>query len=433
MLIRIAGRCTNLFSAVLPNDIFDLEIYLKGEEINLTAKIKYKFNRMLARWDSFTVDERIITICAVSLFLPYQMVVVPEMITVFRALLKKDVRSKMNSVSSSEYIYFSIILFTLPAILFRNWFGLMGGVVLWLMLVFMLYLFTVMTVRFYNNLIDLMLILSLFATAFGVVDKFALHWFIFEGRTSSVFYNANYYGYMLELFVIIALYRFEKRHSIGYLIILFVNLGSILLCDCRTAWVALAVALMFYAVHYKHNVKWVIVVMLVTVISVIVVLGVPMFSSRMAGEVVGKDLDKRSLIWSTAFEWIKHQPIFGYGMNSFREICIRTNANRIRWHSHNLVLNVLLDFGIVGLAYFSCMAGRVVSVLNKPQFCMSYGLIRKLIMVAALATMIHGVTDVPLLGIQTAVAMIYIVSGCSVERNERVFKRLRNFCEIYQK
>ena len=92
----------------------------------------------------------------------------------------------------------------------------------------------------------------------------------------------------------------------------------------------------------------------------------------------------------------------------------------------------ILDFGAVGLAYFSCMAGKIVSVINKPAFCVSYGMVRKLIMVSTLATLIHGMTDVPLLGVQTALMMIYVVSGCSVERNERVFKRLINFCEIYE-
>ena len=86
-----------------------------------------------------------------------------------------------------------------------------------------------------------------------------------------------------------------------------------------------------------------------------------------------------------------------------------------------------------GLAYFSAMIGRIIKVLNKPQFCVVYSKIRSLIMVAGLATLIHGVTDVPVLGIQSALGLILIVSGCSVERNERVFKQLSNFCEIYEK
>ena len=100
---------------------------------------------------------------------------------------------------------------------------------------------------------------------------------------------------------------------------------------------------------------------------------------------------------------------------------------------HNIILNIMLDFGVVGLAYFSCMIGKIISVLNKPQFCVIYSQIRNMIMIAGLATMIHGVTDVPILGVQTALMLIFVVSGCSVERNERVFKRLSNFCEIYEK
>ena len=54
-------------------------------------------------------------------------------------------------------------------------------------------------------------------------------------------------------------------------------------------------------------------------------------------------------------------------------------------------------------------------------------------MLTGLATLIHGVTDVPILGVQSALALIIVVSGCSVERNERISRQLFNFCEIYEK
>ena len=429
----------------------------------MTAKIKYKFTRALQRWSDFSTDERIITLCVIALFLPYFLVAIPGLFAVFRALLCSNVRRRMTAVSSSGYIYAALPIFVLPAVVFRNWFGLFGGVVLWLMLIFMLYLFSVMRRRFYNNIIDLMLILSMTSMFIAIVSKFvynyfgvALYHFVFgkhgtmlyssfDGsghffgflfdsvRTASVFWNPNYYGYMLELFVILALYRFEKRHSPWYLMILFANIGSILLCDCRTAWVALGTALLFYAVHYKHNVKWVVVTMLITVSVVIIILLVPMFSGRLASNLINYDVDKRSKIWSDAIHWIKHQPVFGYGMDAYHKICYDTHEPRIRWHAHNIILNVLLDFGVAGLAYFSAMIGRIIKVLNKPQFCVVFSQIRSLIMVAGLATLIHGVTDVPVLGVQSALGLIFIVSGCSVERNERVCKQLSNFCEIYEK
>ena len=428
----------------------------------MTAKIKFKFSRALQRWSEFSTDERIITACVIALFLPYFLVAVPGLFAVFRALFSSEVRHRMTSVSSSVYIYASLPIFLFPALAFQNWFGLFGGVVLWLILVFMLYLFTVMKVRFYNNIIDLMLILSLVAVLAAFVSKLifncfgiAFYHFMFDAngrlldstyagssviygflfdsnRTASVFWNPNYYGYMIELFVILALYRFEKRHSPWYLVILFANLGGILLCDCRTAWAALGVALLFYVVHYKHNVKWVIVTMLLTVIVVIIILLVPMFSGRLASNIINYDVDKRSKIWSDAIHWIRHQPVFGYGMNAYYKICVDSHF-KLRWHSHNIILNIMLDFGVVGLAYFSCMIGRIIKVLNKPQFCVIYRQIRSLIMVAGLATLIHGVTDVPILSVQTALGLIFVISGCSVERNERVFKRLSNFCEIYEK
>lgn len=428
----------------------------------MTAKIKYKFGRALQRWSEFSTDERIITVCAISLFLPYYLVAVPGLFAVFRALLNPEVRRRMTAVSTSGYIYFALPIFIFPAVVFQNWFGLLGGGVLWLMLVFMLYLFSVMKVRFYNNLIDLMLILSLVAMAVAIFSRIlysssgiAIYHFMFDAngallhtaphdfkgllsfvsdssRTASVFWNPNYYGYMLEIFVIFALYRFEKRHSPWYLVILFANLGSILLCDCRTAWAALGAALLFYVVHYKRNVKWVVVTMLITVVVVISILLIPMFSGRLATNIINYDVDKRSKIWGDAIHWILRRPVFGYGMDGYREICILTKS-KIRWHSHNIILNVMLDFGVVGLAYFSCMIGRIISVLNKPQYCVIYSQIRSMIMIAGLATMIHGVTDVPVLGVQTALMLIFVVSGCSVERNERVFKRLSNFCEIYEK
>ena len=429
----------------------------------MTAKIRYKSSRALQRWSDFSADERIITVCVISLFLPYYLVAVPGLFAVFRALLRSDIRRRMTAVSSSGYIYAALPIFVFPAVVFRNWFGLFGGIVLWLMLVFMLYLFSVMRRRFYNNIIDLMLILSMTSIVAALVSKFvfnyfgiAFYQFVFKShgdmlrstcqgsghifgflfdsvRSASVFWNPNYYGYLLELFVIMALYRFEKRHSPWYLVILFANIGGILLCDCRTAWAALGAALLFYAVHYKHNVKWVVITMLITVSLVIFILLVPMFSGRLASNIINYDVDKRSKIWSDAIHWIRQRPVFGYGMDSYHKICIDTGAPRIRWHSHNIILNVLLDFGAVGLAYFSAMIGRIIKVLNKPQFCVVYSQIRSLIMVAGLATLIHGVTDVPILGVQSALGLIIIISGCSVERNERVCRQLSNFCEIYEK
>ena len=460
----IAGKIYAILNTVGSKSCFVRFIHeIKGVDLGLFAKIKYKSGRALQRWSEFSRDEKIITVCVIALFLPYYLVAVPGIFAVLRALLLPSVRRSMTSVSSSGYIYASLPIFVFPALAFRNWFGLFGGIVLWLMLVFMLYLFSVVRRRFYNNIIDLMLILSITSMLTALASKFiynyfgvSLYHFVFGAhggllpsthkgsnailgflfdpcRTASVFWNPNYYGYMLEIFVILALYRFEKRHSPWYLIILFANLGSILLCDCRTAWVALGAALLYYAVHYKHNVKWVVVTMLITVVVVIVILLVPVFSGRLASNIINYDVDKRSKIWGDAIYWIRHRPVYGYGMNGYREICLRTGAPRVRWHSHNIILNVLLDFGAVGLAYFSAMCGRIIKVLNKPQFCVAYSQIRSLIMLTGLATLIHGVTDVPILGVQSALALIIVVSGCSVERNERISRQLFNFCEIYEK
>ena len=158
----------------------------------MTAKIKYKFGRALQRWSEFSTDERIITICAISLFLPYYLVAVPGLFAVFRALLVPEIRHRMTAVSASGYIYASFPIFTFPAVIFYNWFGLLGGAVLWLMLVFMLYLFTVMRVRFYNNIIDLILLLSMVALAVAVSAKIlyscsgiAVYHFMFDSNNGS--------------------------------------------------------------------------------------------------------------------------------------------------------------------------------------------------------------------------------------------------------
>ena len=271
----IAGKIYAILNTVGSKSCFVRFIHeIKGVDLGLFAKIKYKSGRALQRWSEFSRDEKIITVCVIALFLPYYLVAVPGIFAVLRALLLPSVRRSMTSVSSSGYIYASLPIFVFPALAFRNWFGLFGGIVLWLMLVFMLYLFSVVRRRFYNNIIDLMLILSTTSMLTALASKFiynyfgvslyhfvfgahggllpsthkgssAIFGFLFDScRTASVFWNPNYYGYMLEIFVILALYRFEKRHSPWYLIILFANLGSILLCDCRTAWVAHGAALL---------------------------------------------------------------------------------------------------------------------------------------------------------------------------------------------
>ena len=321
-------------------------------------------------------------------------------------------------------------LMLIPAILSGNNTGLLYGGVMWMILVISIYASSVMNRRFFASILDLMLLLSVIASVWGVLDYFINQPKVWgEVRTSSIFDNANYYGYAIELFSIIALCRFVRRTKVIYLIVLAINLSSILLCGCRAAWVSVfvsAITLVIFKLRGKRLWLGITVAALLSALMLIIVL--PEISQRFTGEAIYGAFSRRIAMFRDAIHWIKSSPIIGYGTGSYHMLSIRDGVMHSRQylqHAHNLFLNITLDFGFVGFAAFILYVWQIITPVFTKGFIHRYSYISAILLTALVATAVHGMIDVPIYGVSTGLLIALISSGSAILRNETAWAQKR--------
>ena len=123
-------------------------------------------------------------------------------------------------------------------------------------------------------------------------------------------------------------------------------------------------------------------------------------------------------IWSGAIGSIMDAPWFGRGYNTYARIHDLYGSYSIAKHSHNLLLELLMDFGFVGtavlLGYFAINVGKIIRLHRSHKCHQRYALTISVIV----CVLLHGLLDISMLWPQTGLLVIYIV-GFSTEYDKQ--------------
>jgi O-antigen ligase len=123
---------------------------------------------------------------------------------------------------------------------------------------------------------------------------------------------------------------------------------------------------------------------------------------------INNDLDTRLSIWLTALKGIAVHPLFGGGGNAYTMIYAAFNGHEAV-HAHNLILDELLNYGIVGFAlvficFFRILKSTRRGAANDVQ-------IRYMVYTALWCVLVHGMMDVTIFWIQTSIVFLFLLSG----------------------
>ena len=367
---------------------------------------------------SYNFAQWLVIIGVLSLLLPdynytyYMLSVLSSLV-----LLRKQSRQRVFSHPVIKYIALLFPIFTFPALVSQNWLGLMEGWIFWYGLIFVCHIFSVMTTKFYNDIIDLMLCMSIFNAVIAFIQAFLFH----SSRAASTFGHPNYYASAIEVFIFTAFYRYSKTKKKMYLWCILINVFALILTNCRSAWLALAAAIMFYVVYYVRKVTAVLktAAALAVVFAIIFI-----FMPRIDSGDLSTSSDVRAAIWLTAWQWIGKNPLIGYGLAFFMTIYPGTNLG-LTPHAHNIIFNTILDYGVIGFIGFCVLFGKYYKVLiRNSSYNADYDRIAKLIISLSVCFLAHGVTDAILTVAHMYILTFIILSGAFVEKNERYNKKL---------
>ncbi len=350
-------------------------------------------------------DEIILYLSAVAVFLyPYVSAVLAVAAAVY-ALACEDTRRKILQIPKSKWILLTpAVLIPIP-LLYGNRVGLAAALLIYAILVFSLYLRSVMTARLYRNIVGILCAASILCAVVALAQKLMNA----DVRTTAMFTNANYYAYATELILIMACHRLPRARSGGarffYVVVLCANLLTMFTTGCRSAWVSVVCGLTVLFAAEKNQ-KGLAGLAGFALAYLLLALRFPDLMWRVDELNVSGSL--RLQIWETAMNAILRHPLFGQGALAYYLI-----SSKEFWHAHDLYLELLLSFGIVGtgmlFVYFADVLRRLVAGVRSASTG-DKG-IGTMLLALVSATLVHGLTDVTVMFTQTGILFALLLAG----------------------
>lgn len=380
-------------------------------------------------------------LAAVSIFLPYYVTTCVIVLIALYALCGRQRRSRIISMPHSRLIFAVIGIGAFVSLGYANYTGALVSILLACALVAAFYLRSFMTRRLFDRMMDIACAGGAVVGIIAIVQKLSGSAPV---RLYVVFDNPNYFATVMEIVALIAVYRLlgNPRKSSFYFTAAVLAGFGIYLSGSLSALVVGTIGVAFYLIlrgHIKASV-WVIAsiscfMLLSTgaLSQLLELLGcaplndtlvnnaavqnakctaVQMLTIRPAEEINGS-IANRFSIWKTALLAIPEHLLFGQGPNTYAMIYSRY-LGYASSHTHNLILEALLNYGIVG--------GGMIAFFALKQFGAAVRKVREhkstttnlMLVVLCIMMTLHGMTDVTLLWPQTGLLFLLVFSSSGI-------------------
>ena len=355
----------------------------------------------------------VVILCAVSCFFHY----IVTSIVLFAGLIfllfsKHLFRDTFLHKRMILFVPLSILLIVVPWI-HHNFKGILAGV--GIILIGMLFLLCCkrMTLSLFDTTLDACCIASYVTLLYAICEKIIFGW---EFRSTAGICNANYYGTILEFTILICLYRMMRMRyqRLFYGVTLIMCSIGVFLCDSQSTWMAISVSvfLLFLLCKKKRAILWGLGG---CAILIIIALAIPGIMERVLA--FPHRYDVRSYIWHDAMYAFLKYPIFGFGTMGYSALANALDLYPAT-HAHNLYLDALLCYGIVGVSlclFYVALYFKKVFIKIRTRYCY----VCSLAVSAIVAILVHGLTDHTVLWIQTGFLFGIILCGAFVKRTYR--------------
>ncbi len=251
----------------------------------------------------------------------------------------------------------------------------------------------------------------------------AIEFFFFppwDFRVKLWFFNSNYLAFMSLIAFAISIYKLlnGKGHIWIYIVSVCCNLTTMYICSSIFIWIDAFVVVAMLLLLFK---KWPTIALFLAVLAAI---GIALyFSPELLPRYYAIDdsTGQRFSIWPAALDAIKKSPFIGYGFLGFNLIHGNYPEAFPAPHTHNTLLELMLDFGFIGAAL---LLPFFVCYFKNLKRCYEYSVARNttnLILALTVAMSIHGFTDIVYLWLQTGTLLALILAGLGMD--EKLLKR----------
>lgn len=255
------------------------------------------------------------------------------------------------------------------------------------------------------SLIIALLLGSVFATAYGLLQLFGLDFYTWGediGRLFSSFGQPNFFGHYLAVLLPLTLYAifFLSKNiytRIGYSALFFAQMLCLIFTFSRSAWLALLITIIacFLWILLRRGKKVFFAVFIALIIALTAMVSLPIIREKIAEVAWRQEVQAaqrflsifnlnfgttrtRLLYWEAAVNGFKDatlkQKIFGHGPDALPNIFVKyyqpewayfETINSFPDRAHNFILDIILQFGLLGFISFTLFVAYIVRRLIK--------------------------------------------------------------------
>lgn len=383
-----------------------------------TEKIGLQRNRNAA------LARIMIILCAVSCFTHFNAARVVIYISAILFIIIPGTRDKIFVHRGWPIICIFTLITLSVALIYSNWVGALCALSFFAMMVVAFVTRSIATRRFYQKLLDSIIIGGCLATLGSIIERIINY--SIPGYRCTVFYpNPNFFGAGVTLVVLICAFKAVSRAKRVYLyyIAAVFNAVGIYLCGSMSLWIIAAIGIVIL-LTLTHEYKLLAVFLGICVLVLITVILIPQFLPRI--NEMGDTTDNRITIWNFAIKHIKEKPIFGRGFFSYKYLYNLYSPSDPTIYKaslcHNILIDSLLCHGVVGtLLILSYLVQYIRDVFDchivLQERKSDYTIIKFIISVAA-AFFCYGMIDTTVIWVQTGMIILFIASGIGVEQRK---------------
>lgn len=386
--------------------------------------IVFNTQRPLKRNTVAHLAHKLIYLIALCSFLPIYVSGAVIVIIGVSFCILPGTRSKIFDKANSVILATFILLTGIVALCYGNYTGLLCSGVFAAMLIVGAVARSLATKRFFENLLNCFVISGIAATIGCIIER-VIHKDDPTYRCQGFLMNPNFFGTAIAFVILICAYKAITRAKflpLYYMAAVFMAI-SIYLCGSMVLWLVIFIGI-FLLLCLSHEYRLLAVFMGVVALAGVAIVLVPGLIPRL-GE-ISQTTDNRVLIWSFAIEQIKEAPIFGRGFLSYHFLYNQMVAARPELYkaafSHNLLLESLLSFGIVGTltvgAYFVTFFKSIFKCHDELKSRNHSYVITTFITSLFIAIACYGLMDTTVINVQTGMMIFLICSGIGVDERE---------------
>lgn len=363
----------------------------------------------------WSLEALLITILLLGNFFPFYIALAVFAVVFIILGMTNCFKPSFINLQAEQVMTWIFIFYTMSiSTIFQNWIGLL--ISFGFLFAFLIFAYYERAIRpyFFEDLMNICLLASMILFIFALLEnfKFIPEWdytFISKAmskthpnRVEATFFNPNYYAMMLEFFFLIGIYKLNHskkiRKKITYGLISACNLLAIIYTGNRTSYGVLIFSILvyFYVLGYKKQAVLSFITMLVGLLLLIPTDILPRMDD------LNFAIGDRWYIWQGTLSMLKDNLWFGQGPMTYLHIRLQyPEAKGTVYHAHNLFLNMWLDFGLVGLSIMAYPLLGYIKLLNRMRYFPRLRPRLALVMSFWATVLIHGLTDVTIMWIQT--------------------------------